>query len=227
MEADILQLKNWVDPSAWKWRVGLYTGDRKSAEKRQLINDPPQLMISTPESLALLLAHPQASRLLGSVRWIIVDEAHALAFSKRGADLAISLERLAGLTKTEPQRIGLSATGAPLHEVANWLGGTDRSVTTLCVPDQQRWKLDIHDLSEAAREGAFLSQLLYKLQELMLTYRTILVFTNVRSLSERALPGLYAGAGQLRLSRSPFIMVRLLNQCDSLLNNSSSAENCA
>jgi ATP-dependent Lhr-like helicase len=185
LQNDLLQLKNWVGTAAWKLRVGLYTGDRKSAEKRQLINHPPQLMITTPESLALLLAHPQAEHLLGSVRWVIVDEVHALASNKRGADLAISLERLADLSKTEPQRIGLSATCAPLQEIAHWLGGTHRSVTTLGVPDQQRWKLDIHDLSEAAQEGEFLSQLLDKLQELMRAYRTILVFTNVRSLSER------------------------------------------
>lgn len=185
LQTDFLQLKNWIGPPAWGWQVGLYTGDRKSAEKRRLISHPPQFMISTPESLALLLAHPQANRLLSSVRWVIIDEVHALASSKRGADLAISLERLACLTGTEPQRIGLSATCASLHEIANWLGGTHRSVTTLNVPDQQRWKLDIHNLSEAAQEGAFLCQLLDKLQELMRTYRTILVFTNVRSLSER------------------------------------------
>jgi len=111
-------------------RVAIRTGDTSARERQQQLKDPAEILVTTPESLYLLLGSRAAENLC-SVRCIIVDEVHALAATKRGAHLALSLERLALLTETaggpDPQRIGLSATVRPLSEAARWLGG-DRAV---------------------------------------------------------------------------------------------------
>ena len=86
-----------------------------------MLKRPPDVLITTPESLYLMLTS-QARETLRSVRWVIIDEIHAMAATKRGAHLAISLERLEQLTDTPPQRIGLSATQRPLEEIARFLG---------------------------------------------------------------------------------------------------------
>src|SRR5207249_10158819 len=88
---------------------------------------PPDILITTPESLFLLLTSA-ARRILAPVRWLIVDEIHSVAATKRGSHPALSLERLGAITKVQPQRIALSATQRPHEEVAKFLGGTDREV---------------------------------------------------------------------------------------------------
>src|SRR5436190_3831866 len=124
-------------------RIGLRTGDTTQAERQKQFTKPPHVLLTTPESLSLLLSQTKWLPLLQSVRWMIVDEIHALAENKRGAHLSLSMERLddlvsRGLTSAatregdcvEPsrslQRIGLSATVAPLSEVAQFLVGTRR-----------------------------------------------------------------------------------------------------
>ena len=104
--------------------VGVRTGDTSAAERRRLITRPPDIAITTPESLYLMLTS-QARETLRWVRWVIVDEIHSVAATKRGTHLALSLERLCELTVEPPQRIGLSATQRPLSEVARFLGGND------------------------------------------------------------------------------------------------------
>ncbi len=107
--------------------VGVRTGDTSAAERRRLVTRPPDIAITTPESLYLMLTS-QARETLRWVRWVIVDEIHSVAATKRGTHLALSLERLCELTATKggsPQRIGLSATQRPLSEVARFLGGND------------------------------------------------------------------------------------------------------
>ena len=104
--------------------VGVRTGDTSAAERRRLITRPPDIAITTPESLYLMLTS-QARETLRWVRWVIVDEIHSVAATKRGTHLALSLERLCELTGKPPQRIGLSATQRPLSEVARFLGGSD------------------------------------------------------------------------------------------------------
>ncbi|WP_420627105.1 Lhr family helicase [Candidatus Poriferisodalis sp.] len=104
--------------------VGVRTGDTSAAERRRLISRPPDIAITTPESLYLMLTS-QARETLRWVRWVIVDEIHSVAATKRGTHLALSLERLCELTVEPPQRIGLSATQRPLSEVARFLGGND------------------------------------------------------------------------------------------------------
>ena len=103
-------------------RVGMRTGDTPAQERRTFGKKPPDILVTTPESLYLILTS-QAREALRNVQWVILDEIHALAGTKRGAHLALSLERLETLTPRSPQRIGLSATQRPLSAVAAYLGG--------------------------------------------------------------------------------------------------------
>ncbi|MGZ6265787.1 MAG: DEAD/DEAH box helicase, partial [Candidatus Limnocylindrales bacterium] len=102
--------------------VGVRTGDTPTDERRHLVRNPPDILITTPESLYLILTS-QAAEMLRGVEHVIVDEVHALAGTKRGAHLALSLERLEKLTARPPQRIGLSATQRPVETIARFLGG--------------------------------------------------------------------------------------------------------
>ncbi len=105
--------------------VAVRTGDTPQAERARFRRDPADILITTPESLYLLLTS-NAREALRAIETVIVDEIHALVPTKRGAHLALSLERLQALTATRPQRIGLSATQRPLDEVARYLGGSQR-----------------------------------------------------------------------------------------------------
>ena len=102
--------------------VGVRTGDTPADERRHLVRNPPDILITTPESLYLILTS-QAAEILRGVEHVIVDEVHALAGTKRGAHLALSLERLEKLAARPPQRIGLSATQRPVETIARFLGG--------------------------------------------------------------------------------------------------------
>ncbi|MDX6523148.1 MAG: ATP-dependent helicase Lhr and Lhr-like helicase, partial [Gaiellales bacterium] len=108
-------------------QVALRSGDTSQSQRAAIRRDPPDILITTPESLYLMLTSA-ARDVLATVESVIVDEIHAVAATKRGAHLALSLERLEHLTGRRPQRIGLSATQRPLEEVAKVLGG-DRQVT--------------------------------------------------------------------------------------------------
>ncbi len=108
--------------------VGIRTGDTSQKERMDMRRHPPDVLITTPESLYLMLTS-QARAMFAGVEAVIVDEIHAVAGTKRGAHLALTLERLAALTDRDPQRIGLSATQNPLEEVGRYLGGPGRAVT--------------------------------------------------------------------------------------------------
>jgi ATP-dependent Lhr-like helicase len=103
--------------------TGIRTGDTPPRERERLVRHPPDILITTPESLYLMLTSERAAKTLATVETVIVDEVHALAPNKRGTHLAISLERLAWLTGRPFQRVGLSATVRPAERVAAWLGG--------------------------------------------------------------------------------------------------------
>ncbi len=126
----------------------LRTGDTPADDRRRMNRHPPDILITTPESLYLILTSAARS-VLESVQWVIVDEIHAVAGTKRGAHLALSLERLEEVTERPPQRIGLSATQRPLEAIGRFLGGgtvdgevwTPRPVTLVDIP--QRRPLDI------------------------------------------------------------------------------------
>jgi ATP-dependent helicase Lhr and Lhr-like helicase len=110
-------------------RVLVRTGDTPMTERQQMLKRPPHILVTTPESLFILLTAEKSRRLLQTVRTVIVDEIHAVAPNKRGAHLALSLERLEALTLTKPQRIGLSATQRPIETVARFLVGNRDSLT--------------------------------------------------------------------------------------------------
>ncbi|WP_375389489.1 DEAD/DEAH box helicase, partial [uncultured Amnibacterium sp.] len=116
-------------------RVGVRSGDTSQAERRSLSSDPPEILITTPESLFLMLTSA-ARETLASVDTVIVDEVHAVAATKRGSHLALSLERLDAMLERPAQRIGLSATVKPVEEVARFLGG--RSPVTVVAPKAQK-----------------------------------------------------------------------------------------
>src|SRR5438477_12831092 len=122
--------------------VAIRTGDTPAAERRDINRTPPDILITTPESLYLLLTS-RAEEILKSVRWVIVDEIHSLAGTKRGANLSLSLERLDHVASGHIQRIGLSATQRPLDEIGRFLGGVDRQVTLVDVGKRKRLDLEV------------------------------------------------------------------------------------
>src|SRR5918996_2513193 len=105
--------------------MGIRTGDTPQRERERLIRRPPDVLITTPESLYLMLTSERAAATLATVETVIVDEVHSLAPNKRGAHMAVSLERLAWRTGRPFQRVGLSATVRPAERVAAWLGGSE------------------------------------------------------------------------------------------------------
>lgn len=175
-------------------RVGVRTGDTSWNVRRRQMDQPPHILLTTPESLAVMLSQPVARAKLRSVRWVIVDEVHALAGNKRGADLSLSLERLEALAAAPLQRIGLSATCTPLAEAAQFLVGAGRTCTLAQVPDNARIDLAIEPLPETvarisnpplASPAGFIQRLLDRLDSELAKHRTTLIFANVRSLAER------------------------------------------
>ena len=121
--------------------VGVRSGDTPQSERNRQVRRPPDILITTPESAYLMLTS-KAAGILSTVDTVIIDEIHALAGTKRGVHLALTLERLARVAG-EFQRIGLSATVRPLETVANFLGG-GRPVEIIAPPGKKRWDLDIH-----------------------------------------------------------------------------------
>ncbi len=183
-------------------RAAVRSGDTSSAERRDLVRHPPDILITTPESLFLMLTSA-ARETLRSVTTVIVDEIHALAGTKRGAHLALSLERLCALTDTDPQRIGLSATQRPLSEVARFLGGGDRDVVIVDAGVRKPMELtievpvdDMSDLDRGAERSGDASTpraprhsiwpaVTPRLLELIRAHRSTIVFVNSRRLAER------------------------------------------
>src|SRR4051812_1227248 len=106
-------------------RVAVRTGDTPSSARARMLRKTPHILITTPESLHILLTSVRGRTMFSSLRAVIVDEIHAVAGTKRGAHLALTLERLARIAPDAPQRIGLSATQRPLDEIARFLGGCD------------------------------------------------------------------------------------------------------
>ena len=132
-------------------------GDTPAAERRALATRPPDILITTPESLFLMLTSATRDALTG-IETVILDEVHAVAGTKRGAHLALSLERLDALLEKPAQRIGLSATVRPIEEVARFLGGS-HPVEVVAPPSTKEWDLrvvvPVEDMGElGATSGA-------------------------------------------------------------------------
>src|SRR3989338_3831926 len=167
-------------------RVGVRTGDTTQAEKAKMLKKPPHILVTTPESLAIVLCAYRFIEHMNNIQWLIVDEIHALAENKRGGHLSLSLERLQHLS-LGMCRVGLSATISPLDEIAKYLvGNRDCKV----VDARFEKKLDlkvispVDDLVNTAYDG--ISSEMYKLiDKLIHEHKTTLIFTNTRSGTER------------------------------------------
>ncbi len=190
-------------------RVMVRTGDTPPARRQAMLRKPPHVLVTTPESLYLLLTSKRGRALLSTVRTVICDEIHAVARDKRGAHLALSLERLDALTGESarpavegrggawrPQRIGLSATQHPIEEVARFLVGAGRvkedgSPDCAIVEVGRRRELDLaleipkDELSSVASNELW-AETYDRVAELVKAHRTTLVFVNTRRLAERA-----------------------------------------
>jgi ATP-dependent Lhr-like helicase len=169
-------------------RVLVRTGDTPMADRQQMLKRPPHILVTTPESLFILLTAEKSRRLLQTVRTVIVDEIHALAPNKRGAHLALSLERLEALTLTKPQRIGLSATQRPIELVARFLAGERPLPTVIDVGHKRRMDVAVEvpkDELHAVVTNAIWSDIYDRVAELVREHRTTLVFVNTRRLAER------------------------------------------
>src|SRR5579862_8387517 len=119
-------------------RTAVRTGDTLAHERRAMLTRPPHILVTTPESLFILLTAAKSREMLRSVRTVIVDEIHAVADDKRGTHLALSLERLEALTPQPPVRIGLSATQKPIELVGQFLVGSDRPAPVIVEVAQRR-----------------------------------------------------------------------------------------
>ena len=176
-------------------RAEVRTGDTTAAQRRALIQKPPHILVTTPESLYLLLTSESGRRMLGTVRTLIVDEIHAVVDDRRGAHLALSIERLAALTEHPLQRIGLSATQKPIEEVARFLVGTaavDQAGSPDCtiINIGHRRELDLaieipKSALEAVMSNEIWEEVYRRLAELIQAHRTTLVFVNTRRMAER------------------------------------------
>ncbi len=182
--------------------VGVRSGDTPANERRRLLTHPPDILITTPESLYLMLTS-KARESLSDVHTIIIDEVHAVAGTKRGAHLALSLERLDALLETPAQRIGLSATVEPHSTVARFLGG-NAPVTIVAPASTKTWNLAVtvpvadmtelpalasaHDLGPAsglAPNASIWPHVEEKIVDAVLAKKSTIIFANSRRLAER------------------------------------------
>ncbi|HZO24561.1 MAG TPA: DEAD/DEAH box helicase [Chloroflexota bacterium] len=200
--------------------VALRTGDTEAGERARMLRNPPDILITTPESLYLMLTS-QARSILQSVELVIVDEIHTLAGTKRGAHLALSLERLGHLAGRPIQRVGLSATQRPLDEVARYLGGGEEAPRPVSVVDagvrkafDLRVEVPVEDMSRLGEvlrpdqgeipEGAtsvlqrhsIWPAIYPRLLSLIQAHRSTIVFVNSRRLAERVAGALNELAGE-------------------------------
>lgn len=188
-------------------RAAVRTGDTSPAERRGMLKSPPHILVTTPESLYILLTSLKSREHLRRVHTVIVDEIHAVADDKRGSHLSLTLERLDALVTAEnsltpgagllthpaPQRIGLSATQNPIELVANFLGGERNPNVRIVQCGQQRTldlAVEIPDPKNGAELGAVASNAIWdsvydRIAELAREHRSTLVFVNTRRMAER------------------------------------------
>ena len=181
-------------------RALVRTGDTSQTERERMRRVPPHILVTTPESLYILLTSSSGRKLLQTVRNVIIDEIHALAPNKRGAHLALSLERLDALTDRPPARIGLSATQRPIGEIARFLVGNRPEHCNILDRGHVR-QLDIalelpDSPLEAVMAGEVWQELYRQLADLIEQHKTTLIFVNNRRLAERAARSLAERIGE-------------------------------
>ena len=195
---EIRQQSEQGDTHAAPIRIAVRTGDTPSHVRRSMLNKPPHILITTPESFYLLLTSQRGRNLFQAIKYVIVDEIHALCNNKRGVHLSLSLERLTPLCQNEPVRIGLSATQKPLARIAAYLGGRKydankarpipRPVEIIDCGQPKQMDLEVitpvttfQELPESSVWQP-VYQLLYKL---IRAHNTTLIFTGMRSQTEK------------------------------------------
>lgn len=169
--------------------VAVRTGDTPSHERQKMLKKPPHILITTPESLYLLLTAEKSREMLTSVNTLIVDEIHAIANSKRGSHLALSMERLEALTLVSPTRIGLSATLKPMDQVAHFLTGNPAAKTSLInIGHAKSLELAVEiPRSElaAVTSNQQWEEIYDRIAQLTSENRSTLIFANTRRVAER------------------------------------------
>jgi ATP-dependent Lhr-like helicase len=169
--------------------VAVRTGDTSTTERAAMLRRPPHILVTTPESLYLLLTAGRSRDILRTARTVIVDEIHAVIGTRRGAHLALTLERLQHVADAPLQRIGLSATQRPVHEVARYLVGTDRPCAAI-VDEGHRRAMDLaietpQSALDAVMSHEVWSEYYDRLTTLIEQHKTTLVFVNTRRMAER------------------------------------------
>jgi ATP-dependent Lhr-like helicase len=186
---EILQLAGQRGLLMPEIRIAVRTGDTLAHERRAMLVRPPHILVTTPESLYILLTAAKSREVLSTVQTVIVDEIHAVADDKRGAHLALSLERLDHLTGKRLARIGLSATQKPIEIVGGFLTGSNRQAPTI-VHIGHRRELDLAVEVPGSELGAVASNEMWgeiydRLAELARRHSSTLIFVNTRRLAER------------------------------------------
>jgi ATP-dependent Lhr-like helicase len=178
-------------------RVGMRSGDTPASARASMLKKPPQILVTTPESLYLLLTSQKGRETLRTVQTVIVDEIHAMARDKRGSHLSLSLERLEALCDSSPTRVGLSATQRPIERVAKLLVGVgpdriDSEGRPRCtiVDEGHRRALDLETVLpgselEAVASGEQMGEVLDRIAEQVEHHKTTLIFVNTRRMAER------------------------------------------
>jgi len=185
-EIEELAKKNGIEMQ--KIHVGLRTGDTEQKERARQARQPPNILVTTPESLAIIINSPKFSLKFELVEFLIVDEIHSLAENKRGVHLSLTLERLQEISKIEFTRIGLSATISPLEKVANFLVGSTRECDIASVELEKQLDLKLkcpvaNFLDTNTRD--FSEKLYELLNHEIESHKTTLIFTNTRAGTER------------------------------------------
>src|SRR5574340_1129259 len=186
---EILQLAGQRGLLMPEIRTSVRTGDTLMHERRAMLRRPPHILVTTPESFYILLTAEKSRAILRQVDTVIVDEIHAVAGDKRGAHLALSLERLEALCRRPPVRIGLSATQKPIAEIAHFLTGADRPAPAI-VNIGHRRELDLQIEVPASELGPVASNEMWgeiygRIAELVRQHRSTLLFVNTRRMVER------------------------------------------
>ncbi len=203
LERPLAELRE-LDPSLPRVRTLVRTGDTASSQRASMVKRPPHIVVTTPESLYIMLTSDGGRRVLRHVRTVIVDEIHALARDKRGSHMALSLERLEALVRAERpdgdlQRIGLSATQKPLEDVARFLVGHGRDCALVDAGHLRKLDLALEippsPLSAVCSHEQW-DEIHARIAELVHGHRTTLVFVNTRKLAERLAARLAPLVGQ-------------------------------
>jgi ATP-dependent Lhr-like helicase len=170
-------------------RTLVRTGDTPASERQSMVERPPHILVTTPESLYLILTSPRAREMMRTVRTVIVDEIHAVARDKRGSHLALTLERLQAIAHQPLQRIGLSATQKPIERIAQFLVGAGRPQPDVLDSGHARHidlAIEIPESPlEAVMSAEVWEEVNARIAQLISEHRTTLVFVNTRRLCER------------------------------------------